>query len=58
MRLAVTREKALQAQYVRMVRSSDDDRPTRPAFQQAHTAQDQRSHDALTKLSLLNHQIS
>jgi hypothetical protein len=58
MRLPVASEKPLQAQYVRLIGPSDDDRPACAAFQQAHAAQDQRPHDALAKVGLLHHQIA
>jgi hypothetical protein len=58
MRLPVSSEKSLQAQYIRLIGPSDDDRPACAAFQQAHAAQDQRPHDALAKVGLLHHQIA
>ena len=58
MRMAVAREETLQAQHVAMFGVTDDDRAADAAFEQPHTAQDQRPHDAFAEIGLFDHQIA
>src|SRR3954469_10069219 len=58
MRLTVATQKVLQAQHVRIIDRSDNDRAARSAFEQADTAQNQGAHDALAEVCLLHHQVA
>ena len=58
MRMAVSRKKPFEPQYIAACSAADDDRPATPSFEQRDASQDQGAHDPLAELRLFHQQIS